>query len=399
MNTINTQPLLNKIKTNYPIAVWFLLAAAAAIAEISRGPDSYNNYLIYKNVFTHAQQLQNLYVGEPAHLFDYLYGPIFSIIIAPFSVLPDTIGCFVWCMFNAWILFYAVNQLPISYKKKMLILLLSAIELETSIHNVQINPMIVSWIVLSYVLVQKEKDFWATLFIALGFMVKLYGIVGIAFFLFSKHKIKFVLSFIFWLIVLFCLPMLISSPSFIIQSYKDWFIALTTKNEKNIAVNLNYMQDISVMGMIRRIFKLPNMSNAFVLIPAAIAYALPFLRIKQFKYLSFQLSYLAFALIGVVIFSSSSESPSYIIALIGVSIWFILQTNQQKKMTITLIIFTLLLTSLSPTDLFPEYVRINFIRPYSLKALPCFVVWLYLLIQLLQYNWKKQDETVNGINK
>lgn len=399
MTSFNSKALLNKIKPNFPIAIWFLLAAAAAIAEISRGPDSYNNYLIYKFVFTHAQQLQNLYVGEPSHLFDYLYGPSFSIIIAPFSVLPDIVGCFLWCLFNAWILFYAVNQLPISYKKKMLILLLSAIELETSIHNVQINPMIVSWIVLSYVLVQKEKDFWATLFIALGFMVKLYGIVGIAFFLFSKHKIKFVLSFIFWLIVLFCLPMFISSPSFIIQSYKDWFLALTTKNEKNIAVNLNYMQDISVMGMIRRIFKLTNMSNAFVLIPAAIAYALPFLRIKQFKYLSFQLSYLAFALIGVVIFSSSAESPSYIIALIGVSLWFVIQAKQQKKIAITLIIFTLLLTSLSPTDLFPEYVRVNFIRPYSLKALPCFAIWLYLLVQLLHYNWKKQDERIIVINK
>lgn len=36
------------------------------------------------------------------------------------------------------------------------------------------------------------------------------------------------------------------------------------------------MQDISVMGMIRRIFNYQQLSNLVVLVPAAIVYALPF---------------------------------------------------------------------------------------------------------------------------
>ena len=121
----------------------------------------------------------------------------------------------------------------------------------------------------------------------------------------------------------------------------------------------------------------------------ALLYALPFFRWKQFKYIGFQLSYLALALIGVVIFSTSAESATYVIAMLGVSIWYILQ-NTQNKATHYLLILALLFTSLSATDLFPEYIRINFIRPYSLKALPCFLVWLVLVYQLI----KKDFSTV-----
>jgi hypothetical protein len=333
-----------------------------------------------------------LYAQYPAEYFDNNhYGPSFSILIAPFAWMNVFIGCFLWCVANAIILLYAVKQLPISTQKKHVILLIGAIEMMTSIQNVQFNPMLTAWIMLSYVLVQKEKDFWATLFIAAGFLVKLYGIVGLAFFFFSNHKIKFTLSFIFWLLVLFALPMIYATPNFIVQSYKDWFNILAVKNNKNaLATANNYMQDISVLGMIRRIGNIQNLKNLYILIPAALLYLLPFLRWKQFKFTTFQLSYLALALIGVVIFSTSAESATFVIAVMGVGIWYVVQ--QQKTVWINIVLgFVLLLTSLSATDLFPEYIRMNFVRPYSLKALPCFIVWLILGYQLL----KKDFSLVN----
>ena len=122
----------------------------------------------------------------------------------------------------------------------------------TSVQNMQINCFVAGLIIFAFIFVQKEKDFWATLFIAIGFLVKLYGIVGIAFFLFSRHKLRFIYSFIFWLAVLFCLPMLLSSPSFLIQSYADWYHTLIVKNAAN---SYSDMQNISVMGMLRHIIR------------------------------------------------------------------------------------------------------------------------------------------------
>jgi hypothetical protein len=231
--------------------------------------------------------------------------------------------------------------------------------------------------------VQKEKDFWATLFIAIGFLIKLYGIVGIAFFFFSRHKLNFILSFISWLIILFCLPMLISSPSFIMHSYAEWYHTLIAKDKSN---TFSEMQNISVMGMLRHIFNTGYL-NLVIIVSAAIVYVLPFFRISQFKNIGFRLSYLALALIGVVIFSSSAESPTYIIAVAGVGIWYILQ-NQKDWSVILLLIFSLLLTSFSSTDLFPRFLRLNLIEPFSLKALPCFLVWLVLAFQLLIKDFK-----------
>jgi uncharacterized membrane protein len=96
----------------------------------------------------------------------------------------------------------------------------------TSVQNLQINCIISALIILSYVFVQKQKDIWGTLFIAIGFLIKIYGIVGLAFFFFSRRKIKFTTSFIFWLVILFCLPMVITNPQYTLQSYSGWYMHL-----------------------------------------------------------------------------------------------------------------------------------------------------------------------------
>ena len=151
----------------------------------------------------------------------------------------------------------------------------------TSIENTQFNPIMTSWIILSYVLVEKEKDIWATLFIVAGLLVKLYGIVGLCFFLFSKHKMKFISAFIFWLGILFFLPMAISSFSFVTRSYVDWYHSLLQKNAQNTKDtdgNIN----LSVMGLVNRIFRI-KLSNIIVLISAGLLYIIPILNYNQYK--------------------------------------------------------------------------------------------------------------------
>lgn len=386
MNLLIKEFRIIKWTVSFTAIIWFLLAIVGAILKIKLGHDKIGNYLIFENVFHNAIQQNNLYYVDPAKgLGSYLYGPLFIIIIAPFAFFSTNIGAFLWGVGNAAILFFAIRKLPVSYKNQNIILLISAVEMMTSVQNMQINCIIAALIILAYVYVQKQKDLWATLYIAIGFLVKLYGIVGIAFFLFSKSKLKFAGSFILWLIILFCLPMIISSPSFVIQSYADWYHTLVTKDAVN---NISEMQNISVMGMLRHIFKTEHL-NAIITLLAALFYALPFLRKNQLSNLNFRLSYLALALIGVVIFSSSAESPTYIIAMAGVGIWFIIQ-NQKNWLVTSLLLFALLFTSLSSTDFFPQFIKTSIIRPYSLKALPCFLVWLVLVFQLLAKNFTTQ---------
>lgn len=377
----------------FPALLWFLLAAFAAIAEIGRGPGDINNFLIFRNVFWHTLHQQNLYNLYPQEYFDSNhYGPVFSILIAPFALLPIAAGCFLWCMFNAWVLWYAILRLPLTTQQRNGILLISAIEMMTAIHNVQFNPMLTGWMILAYVLTEKKQLAWATFFIAAGFFVKLYGIAGLAFFWFTDQKLKFSGWFLFWLVILFCLPMLFSSPAFVVQSYQDWYDSLVVKHASNIDISVaSGMQDISAPGMIRRLFQLNSLPGWAVLAPAALLVILPLLRISQYPYTYFKLSYLAMLLISVVIFSSSAESPTYVIAVVGIAIWFMIQKDYGSPLNIFLLLLTFVLTILSPTDLVPRFLKDDFIIRYSLKALPGFLVWCILVVQLLKKDFNPQS--------
>jgi len=174
--------------------------------------------------------------------------------------------------------------------------------------------------------------------------------------------------------------MIFFSPEYIMQSYKDWYISLSEKQIQN--ASLTSPQDMSIMGIVRRVFQDSGIPNLPFLIGGLILFCLPYLRLKQYKSEAFRLTYLASTLIFAVIFSNSSESPTYIIAFAGVAIWFVIQETPLKPEAIALLVFAILLTTLAPTDLYPRAVR-SFFSHYSLKALPCVVIWFYLSYQLL----------------
>ena len=118
------------------------------------------------------------------------YGPLFSILIAPFAILPNNIGLMLWGMVNVSILFYAVGKLPISFWGKNIILLLSLIETLTSTQNLQFNPMLCSWIILSYVTIKNSQLSLAAFLIVAGTFIKLYGVVALPFIFFTKDYKK-----------------------------------------------------------------------------------------------------------------------------------------------------------------------------------------------------------------
>ena len=58
-----------------------------------------NNFLIFRGVFLHTWQQTSLYAAYPAEYFDVNhYGPLFSLIIAPFALLPHWMGLVFWLL-------------------------------------------------------------------------------------------------------------------------------------------------------------------------------------------------------------------------------------------------------------------------------------------------------------
>ncbi|WP_412467406.1 glycosyltransferase family 87 protein [Pedobacter sp. KLB.chiD] len=379
--------LLNK---QCVFAVYLLLALVAGFKQYHH--HSYNNYLIFKYVYWHTIDLQNLYHNYPEYQDSNHYGPIFSIFIAPFALLPDGLGCILWNIANLAILLWGIYSLPISLNKRTIIAWICAHETLTALFSFQFNIALTGLILLSFSYLIKKKEIRSAFFIACGTLVKLYGIVGLAFFFFTKNKLKFILGCFIAFAVLIALPMAISSPAFVLQSYSDWYHSLAHKN--NLNASLTSFQDISLMGIVRRITANINLPNTPFLLGGLILFGLPYIRINQYKNLAFRLMLLASTLIFTVIFSSGSESPTYIIAFAGVAIWFMVQQNPKNGWIIALFIFAFILTSLSPTDIFPRSVK-EFIRLYSLKALPCVIIWLTIIYQMMKEDFESYLITDN----
>jgi hypothetical protein len=291
-----------------------------------------------------------------------------------------------WNIANALVLCFGFFSLPLSLKNRSLIALICAHEAFGAMLSFQFNVGLSGLILLSFSYIVQQKEVKSLFLIALGTLIKLYGIVGLAFFFFSNRKLVFILAGFASLALLIVLPMPFSSTNFILDSYVEWFKSLTEKNSIN--ASLSSMQDISLMGMVRRISGDATISNLPFLISGIILFALPYLRVKQYQYLGFRLMLLASVFIFAVIFSSSSESPTYIIAFVGVAIWYVIQPSPKKKWMVALFIFAIILTTLSPSDLFPKYIRVNYVWKYSLKALPCVLIWFTIIYQMLTVDFK-----------
>lgn len=371
----------------YIFGIYLLISIVSAVLKYIGGPLKYNNYMIFKNVFTNTLQQKNIYLLYPGIHFDSNhYGVFFSVLIAPFAVLPDWLGIVLWNVANTALFLFAIHKLPFSSAKKAFFAWLCLQEFITAAVSLQFNIALTGLLMLSAVYVYERKETQSAIAILIGFFVKLYGIAGLSSFFFVKNKWKFILSLLGFGILFLILPMLISSPHFGLQSYADWFQSLSEKNVSNQV--LGNRQDYSLMGIVRRVLGNAEISNLVFLVPGILVFGLPYLRIKQYKNLAFQLMILASTLLFIVLFSSGSESPTYIIAVAGVMIWFIIQ-REKSPLIIGLLIFVIILTCFSFSDLFPKYIKENYIMKYSLKALPCCIVWFRIMYELMTKDFGK----------
>ena len=355
--------------------LWLLLGVLAAVMKMH----SHNNFLVFRGSFWHAWQGLPLYAEYPQEYWDINhYGPLFSLVIAPFAVVPEWLGLLMWCIALSLGLYVAVRRSLLTSGQQLFVLWFCAHELLTALSMQQFNIAIAAIIVGAFFLIEKERDATAAFLIVLGTLVKIYGIVGLAFFFFSKHKVRFVAALAVWSAVMFVAPMVLSSPDYVVGQYQAWMVDLASKNSENAEA---LMQNISLLGMTHRVTGL-EFSDLWLIVPGLVMFGIPYLRINQYQNVAFRQTLLASVLMFTVLFSTGSESSGYIIALVGVVVWYTAAPWQRNRWDVALMIFVFVLTSLSPSDLFPAYLRKEWVQPYALKALPITIVWFKLCYEM-----------------
>jgi hypothetical protein len=220
---------------------------------------------------------------------------------------------------------------------------------------------------------EKGNMRWGSLWIVASGFIKIYGIVAITLALFYPNKLRTALFTSLWVGILLFIPLLIISPQQLWFLYGSW---------KNLLANdYTVSLGMSVHGLASSWLHFTGNKNLILFI-SLVFMGFPFLLCKHFGEFRFRCLVLAYLLIWLVIFNHKAESPTYIIAIAGVGIWYF--SNPGRTHYDTFILFlALILTSLSVTDMVPSGIRKNYVYPYSIKALGCLVVWVKIFWEIV----------------
>jgi hypothetical protein len=375
------------------VILYILFALAASISSLVSKKNifkedgteytCYNNYIIFERSFYHLKNNQDLYVLYPQEYFDlYKYTPTFSVFFGVFALFPDWLGVNLWNLLNALFLLAAVYFLPkLNKAEKAVILLIILNELMTSVQNEQSNALIAGLLVLSLGLLENKKYLIATLCIVFSAYIKFFGLAGFALFLFYPNKLKLGLYSAMWTIILFAVPLVFIDFNQYTELYKSYWRMLAKDHDSSYGY--------SVMGWFNAWFGISLNKNLTVLL-GMILFFIPFVRINVYKQYTFKLLALSSTLVWIVIFNHKAESPTFIIAMTGIALWFM--TSKRNLLNTSLFICAFILTSLSPTDLFPKFLKEEFVKPYMLKVFPCILIWIKIVYDMLVLKKENKEE-------
>jgi hypothetical protein len=371
------------------VLAYVLISVIAAAQGLLAGPKiyvpggrpyiDYNNFRIFKFSFYHLVQGRDIYQLFPDDHWDlYKYSPGFALCFGLLSWMPDVIGLFLWNLINALCLVAGVRLLPgLDDEKKSWILLFCLLEMLLSIQNTQSNGLMAGLVVLAFALAERRNYMLSTLCVVFSFYIKLYGALAFVFYLFYPGKLRLIGWSIFWMVFFAVIPLAVVSGPQLLFLYKSWLHLLL--NDRSASIGL------SVMGLLESWFHLTGSKNIVTLGGMAL-FLLPLIHIRRYGDLTFRLLYLASVLIWMVIFNHKAESPTYVIAMSGIGIWYFSQ--RPDPLNRVLLILSFLLISMSVSDLVPAPLRNGFIRPYGIKAVMAVVVWCRIVYEQLFLTYK-----------
>lgn len=381
------------LNPNFQIGFYVILAILATLQMIAYGIkvyDSgaiytrYNNFVIFSQSFNHLIEGKDLYISYPDESWDlFKYSPAFALFFGIFNLFPVSIGLSLWMVLNAIVLAIAIRKMPIKEDKKIgWMLLIVAIEALTSFQSQQSNALIAGLMVLSWINMEKDKVFIATGLLMASVFIKLFGIVGFILFLCYPNKLKAAAYSIFWFLFFMFIPLISTDFHTLIWQYENWGRMLANDH----AISYGF----SVMGWLYFWFGIEYGKN-LILLPGAIILISPLIQWRKYNQRTFRILMLSSILVWVVIFNHKAESPTFVIAMTGAVIWYML--NPTDTFNKVLLIIAFIFTTLSPTDLFPTDLRKSFFVPYVIKVVPMIAIWLKINYDL----WTNRGVMLKGL--
>jgi hypothetical protein len=204
-------------------------------------------------------------------------------------------------------------------------------------------------------------------------------VAGLCLFLFYPGKMKAIGYTILWTILLAIMPLFTIAPQSLIWQYQNWLQLMIP--------DLSGSYGLSVQGMLYNWF---GVGHAVTTAIALLLFVIPFLRSRLYGNEQYRLTMLSFMLVWMIIFNVKAESPTYIIAVSGIAIWYF--STQKRSLHHIVLGSVLLFTCLSTSDIFPAFIREHYFEPYFVKAIPCVAAWCFIFLHLLKMQYSQSAE-------
>jgi hypothetical protein len=363
-----------------------VLAIVLSKAYSHRGPD--NNFLIFRWSYVNLHAGNDMYAAQPQHHTDlYKYSPSFAVLFAPFALLPFTLALIAWDALNALLLFFAVDKL-LPDRQGAIVLALIYLEVVRTTQRSQSNALVTALVILAFIALERRQQLGAALAIAIGAAVKIFPLAALALALFHPRRARFALMVVLAAAVVLALPLLVTTPAGLIAQYQSWR-AVEAVDAISVGGGGGGGLYGGVMQQLRFLFG-TSWPNWPVQLAGTLLLMLPAARWRNWSSADFRLRFLCALLVYMVIFNHQSESPSFVIAVTGIAIWF--ATTPRSRWHTTVMVLTILVVSISSTDITPKSWQQNFFVRYRLKTIPCTLAWITMIWELCLFRASQRGE-------
>ncbi len=343
----------------------------------------YNNFEIFQAAHRHVVEGKDLYSLYPEEHWDlYKYSPTFALAFGAIAWLPDLAGIMAWNGLNAIVLLLAFLHLPyLDRRKQWLAALIAAPELLTSLQTEQSNGLMAGLMLFTYIFLEQGRRGAATGTVLASGFIKIFGLAVLPLFLFYPGKWRSAFYGIAWMVIMLAAPLLVLTPQELIDQYISWRSVLAADHAGNTG--------FSVMGFLKAWFRFEP-GGTWITLSGLILLMLPWLRLRAYDSPDFRRLAIASILVWVVIFNHMAESPTFVIAMAGIALWFV--SEKPSTGSIALLVLAILLVTLSPSDIFPATWRREFFRPFVVKVIPCILIWLVIWWRMIRFSPDPEDQ-------
>ena len=358
-----------------PTCVFCLGLAITLLAtslEVFRGRNT--NYFDYQDstrMFWEGLSPYNMEYVQ-AHSIYFLYSPVFNVLFAPIFFLPWWLGPYVWNICNYSLFALAIKMLPQEldkYRHWIFLFMLSVVL--QSVFCYQHNLIVAYIYLFAFILLERNKPFWAVLLIMVSATTKVYGAAELAI-LFCYPKVWRNMGYaVLCGAALLLLPALNTAFDNVFVLYQEMFDMIASHHSDSDFIGILFARGLKP-------FLLPNYRLVQIVVFALLGVAF-FARYQRWKDLRFRIQALAVLTGFMILFSDCPETHTYVIALPFYAMAFWLQP---QRTWIDWTLFWLLVVNfcILPTDvLCPVWLHEYVHETFWLDVYTYFLCWLRLI--------------------